>query len=477
MEPVSRLSVSGQRIVNRVGLPILLRGVCLGGWMNMENFIDGYPGSEHGLRAAMAEELGPGKADFFFERLLDHFLTEADIAFIKGLGATVVRIPLNYRHFEADSNPFAYLERGFSRLDRVLEWCGRHGLYAILDMHAAPGWQNTDWHSDNANRQALLWEHPHFQERFVRLWSALAARYRSNPIVAGYDLLNEPVTGAPRGCFSEARYHTRWEALNGLYRRTVEVIRAQDAETIIFLEGDFFSMFFQGLEKPFTPNLAYSGHAYSLPCFGPGPYPGELRGERWDLDRQRKAFETQEGLRFSRDTQAPFWVGEFGAVYDGPAAESADRLRALDDQLSIFNAAGIHWTCWTYKDVGIMSWMGLHPECDYLQRVAPVLKNKKALDTDFWMEWSQPTPAKTQAADLARLVFETIAEPDLNLPDTETYFRQASLSNFAGELLQPSYARCFRDLPEEKIDAILQSFRFENCCAHAGLVETVQKHL
>ena len=41
------------------------------------------------------------KATFFFERLLDHFFTEDDVAFMKACGATVVRLPLNYRHFES----------------------------------------------------------------------------------------------------------------------------------------------------------------------------------------------------------------------------------------------------------------------------------------------------------------------------------------------------------------------------------------
>jgi aryl-phospho-beta-D-glucosidase BglC (GH1 family) len=264
----SRLSISGDQIVDSGGHPVSLRGVCLGGWMNMENFINGYPGSEHGLRAVMAQIIGPYKARFFFDRLLDHFVTEADIAFIRRQGATVVRIPLNYRHFEADSQPYHYLSEGFDRLDRVLDWCTQHNLYAILDMHAAPGWQNTDWHSDNANRHALLWEHPHFQNRLIQLWSALAERYCANPTVAGYDVLNEPVTAAPRGIFSEAVYQPTWPAINQLYRRLVEAIRANDPDHIIFLEGDFFSSRFKGFDEPFAENLAYSSHNYTPSGFG-----------------------------------------------------------------------------------------------------------------------------------------------------------------------------------------------------------------
>jgi len=36
--------VRGKNIVNGCGEPMRLRGVCFGGWLNMENFITGYLG-------------------------------------------------------------------------------------------------------------------------------------------------------------------------------------------------------------------------------------------------------------------------------------------------------------------------------------------------------------------------------------------------------------------------------------------------
>ena len=78
--------------------------------MNTENFINGYPGYEHGLRKAVCEVLGPGLSEFFFDRMLDYFFTEDDVIFMKELGTNVVRLPLNYRHFEDDRKPFSYIE-------------------------------------------------------------------------------------------------------------------------------------------------------------------------------------------------------------------------------------------------------------------------------------------------------------------------------------------------------------------------------
>ena len=45
--------------------------------------------------------------------------------------------------------PFELDEGGFRLLDRAIDRCARHGLYAIIDLHALPGAQNQRWHSDN----------------------------------------------------------------------------------------------------------------------------------------------------------------------------------------------------------------------------------------------------------------------------------------------------------------------------------------
>ena len=150
------LQVQNGKIVDAQANPVRLRGVCVGGWMNMEHFINGYPGDEHGLRATVAGVLGSQTAQFFFDRMLDYFWDEQDVAFLKRCGATVVRLPLNYRHFERDSNPFEYLDTGFARLDRALTWCAQHGIYAILDLHAVQGWQSLFIDAYKAEDEAFI---------------------------------------------------------------------------------------------------------------------------------------------------------------------------------------------------------------------------------------------------------------------------------------------------------------------------------
>ena len=48
------LSVQGDRIVDAAGSTVVLRGYNVGGWMNMENFLTGYPGTESAAPARPA---------------------------------------------------------------------------------------------------------------------------------------------------------------------------------------------------------------------------------------------------------------------------------------------------------------------------------------------------------------------------------------------------------------------------------------
>lgn len=115
------LRVQGNQIVKEDGVPVILRGAGLGGWMNMENFITGFPGHESQHREAMKEVLGHKKAEFFFDKFLENFFTAADAKFFATLGLNCIRIAFNYRHFEDDMNPRVLKTSGFKHLDRVVK--------------------------------------------------------------------------------------------------------------------------------------------------------------------------------------------------------------------------------------------------------------------------------------------------------------------------------------------------------------------
>jgi aryl-phospho-beta-D-glucosidase BglC (GH1 family) len=488
------LQVRGKHIVDAQGKTVYLRGTCIGGWMNMENLINGYPGDERGIRRAMAQTIGEAKAQFFFDRMLDYLFAEEDVAFIKACGANVVRLPLNYRHFESDAAPFKYIEAGFRRLDQAVKWCTQYGIYVILDLHAVQGFQNTDWHCDNSSRHTFFWTEKQYQDRFVALWEEFARRYKGNHIIAGYNVMNEPLVNAPAGRFTST-YIPDWDRMNALYRRAVNAIRAIDPHHIIFLEGDYFSQLFDGLDAPFTDNLVYSSHNYTRAGHGPGKYPGVLpgeyfgdtiarqhaaepAGEYWDKAKLREVFYGNQGTQFAQKYNVPLWSGEFGAKIDGPREEWDDRCRSLDDQLAIFDEFGAHWTIWTYKDVGRQGWVILDPQSEYMQRLAGIARTKKTLGLETW--WTGGHKGSEFQATLDALIAsieQIIGDSDINHRANEQYLGQALLGGYVSSLMQPTYAKLFAGLSENELDRILQAFALKNCRVHAGKTNVLKKYM
>ena len=80
------LKVDGENIIGDDGQPVILRGAALGGWMNMENFITGYPGHESQHRASMLKVLGKEKCDHYFDKFLDYFFMDKDAEFFASKG-------------------------------------------------------------------------------------------------------------------------------------------------------------------------------------------------------------------------------------------------------------------------------------------------------------------------------------------------------------------------------------------------------
>jgi endoglucanase len=67
----SFLRTVGSSFVDHRGNPIRLRGIALGGWLSMENFITGFPANESLMRTAVRSVLGRERYERFFDRLLD----------------------------------------------------------------------------------------------------------------------------------------------------------------------------------------------------------------------------------------------------------------------------------------------------------------------------------------------------------------------------------------------------------------------
>ncbi len=446
MTTPTHMRTRGTEILDVHGQPIRLRGVCLGGWLNMENFITGYAANESMMRAAVRRQLGDERYELFFEHLLTNFFGEADAAFLAEAGINSVRIPVNYRHLEDDAEPMVIKTDGFRHLDRVIDALARHGIASIVDLHALPGSQNQHWHSDNSTHMALFWQHRHFQDRVVNLWEALAEHYRDNVWVAGYNLINEPA--------DESR-----EVIGPFYSRLVDAIRAVDPHHTLYVDGNTYATEFDMFREPWD-NTVYTCHDYVAAGLGRGgPYPGETDGVYIDRDAAEEKFLRRTA--YARRTGTPLYVGEFGPIYTGDPERDRQRYQILADQLEIYRRYDVGWALWMYKDIGRQGLVSVRGDSPYRRLFGDFVAKKDRLGADQWGSTGEGPKDVTQPVQ--DLIAREFPEFDPYPWGRFDWVRTLLLNLTFAQPLVDEYARLFKGLDESELIALAESFSFANC--------------
>jgi hypothetical protein len=268
--------LSQDHLIDSSGQAVQLNGVNLGGWLLWEGWIWGAGFiKETKLKERLEDIAGKEATNDFIQKYYKTYIGEADIHAIAQLGYNCVRVPFNYRIFDTANNAAA---PGFVVLDSVIGWCKKNRIYVVLDLHAAPGGQNSAFISDHENTK--LWQSDEKREETVRLWTAIAARYVNEKAVAGYDLLNEPD-------------FPKTELLLSFYEAISKGIRSKDKDHLLMLEGNDFAHNFKNFSLPSDVNTIYSFHYY--PWFAENNKQKELN----------KSVDGATGI-------LPLWCGEWG---------------------------------------------------------------------------------------------------------------------------------------------------------------------
>ncbi|GHU65326.1 hypothetical protein AGMMS49983_12830 [Clostridia bacterium] len=464
------LSIKNKRIADDSGKEVYLRGICIGSWLNKENFLTGFLGTEAIMTKALYQELGEERTKVFLKTYHDVFLTEEDFSYLAGLGVNVMRIAVNYHHFEDDMRPYEYYSDGFYYLDRAVEWGRKFGIYIILDLHALPGGQNFRWHSDNHSDTALLWEHRDFQLRTIALWKHIVSHYRDETVIAGYDLMNEPE--APDLAH-----------LHDFYAELIYAIRELGDRHILFLEGNNRGNDFDGLDAFSDENLAYSSHNYNFVTLRARSYPGVCCGRYVDETTMEHMFKQRNRWMLERDL--PSWCGEFSTLFDSnildPSIQDIARLASLKDQLRIFNKYRQHWTLWTYKDIGYEGLVSSNPTCEYLKRIAPLQKIKRELSLEPFLD----RKFGGIFADVHGLIQKTAQsvathykDYSIDYDDLIKSMGEQSICCKITNVLAPLYANVFSDMSSDEIAIMIkEAFALEHMVKRGQLEDVLRSTL
>jgi glucan 1,3-beta-glucosidase len=245
--------------------PDHLRGVNLGGWLVLEKWMT--PSLFEGLEATDETTWCAELGDRAPERLRAHwdsFITREDFAWLAGVGVNAVRIPVGHWifgppypfHEKYGANPHPFVTGGIEVLDRAFKWAAEFGLCVLVDLHAAPGCQNG---FDNGGIMGVVeW---HTKEEYlahsVDVLGRLAQRYRAEPALYGFELLNEP------------RWDVPTELLKGYNLRASAAIRAHcgpERAAIVFHDGFRSHQEYLGfMQPPQHQNVIFDIHRYQ--CF------------------------------------------------------------------------------------------------------------------------------------------------------------------------------------------------------------------
>src|SRR5690349_1686173 len=181
--------IDGKNFIAPDGKVLHIKGISLGNWLMPEGYMFKFEvaKSPRQIYGAFDRLLGRERAKAFWAEYRARYIAEDDIRFIKSVGFNTVRIPLHWDLFMAADG--AMTGPGWALLDRALGWVRAAGLYAIVDLHAAPGGQTGINHDDGPG-YPLMFYVPRDRERTVALWAAIAKRYAGDPVVLGYDILN-----------------------------------------------------------------------------------------------------------------------------------------------------------------------------------------------------------------------------------------------------------------------------------------------
>jgi endoglycosylceramidase len=277
-----------------------------------------------------------------------------------------------YRGFEPEPGSFddAYVD-SFVRTQQLL---AREGIFTVLDFHqdqlapeyngrGFPAWflQDDDLPNTRASFPGGYFGNPALNRAYDHLWAndpaadgtglidhfaagwrRVASRFAGQPLIAGYDIFNEPWPGSaypacanPEGCPPGGFDQTR---LTDFSNRVIGAIRGADPDRLVYYEPNL--MFDVGAKTGHgqvdDPNVGMSFHNYCLGAAPGLPAVPDPLGLCEGVGETR-VFENAE--EHSQATGATLLMTEYG---DSENSDIHARVARLADRFMV------GWTVWAY---------------------------------------------------------------------------------------------------------------------------------
>ena len=238
-----------------------------------------------------------------------HYFEEA-----KKWNANVVRIPIHPADWRRVGEA-AYL----TMLDEAVQWSGELGMYVIIDWHTIGNLLTGVYHTPRYLTS---------RDETFRFWYTIAERYKNNPVVALYELYNEPTNrDGNMGPMP-------WDEYRKLIEDLTYMIQKINPRAIVLVAG--YNWGYELTQVRYEPirasNVAYVTH----------PYP-QKREQNWEIAWQRDWGFVAE--------KYPMVATEFGFM---DANDRGAHRPVVGDEkygeaiIAFFEQRGISWTPWAF---------------------------------------------------------------------------------------------------------------------------------
>lgn len=283
-------------------------------------------------------------------------ITIQDIHDLGGWGADLLRYQIvdglrDIRNLEEYGR---WMDQALDKLDTLMPSLREHDIRVIIDMHWPPGGRYSqngllgtagaeaaDAYGNKA--RFLMMDEEAYRQAFLDTWKRIAARYKDNPMIYGYDLVNEPEQRGP------AKYNY-WQ----LQFDAAKAIREIDPETPIIVESNNWC-------SPLTYDEFYpmplKNIIYQIHMYYPGPYTHQGVGDEkyiakypthvvpLTMDKEQLRQVLRPAIDFQKKYHAKMFVGEFSVT-----AWTPDAVDYLRNVIELFEEYRWPWTYHAFRE-------------------------------------------------------------------------------------------------------------------------------
>jgi len=225
-------------------------------------------------------------------------LIEADYAKMAEIGGNHFRFGITHGMWEYQNAAF------YQMMDQQIDWARKYGIWLIPVIFGGPGGCESSGWGDACNMQSSSQ-----QNRLIDFWKDFANHYKNEPIIAGYDVLNEPAVSSWWWTFAQ---------------RARDEIYSVDQNHLVFLTAGsdaYFPIVWNG------NNIVYQVHDYvptsMTHCSSSVAYPGnapDWDGQvfYWDraafskTDGSRTDLRSRLSINWANSHNVPIYIGEWG---------------------------------------------------------------------------------------------------------------------------------------------------------------------